>query len=64
MLTAKIADYPNHWVSTPPSRTPEDPPRAPTAPHNPSARSRSRPAGRALVMIDSVAGEVTAPAMP
>ena len=64
MLTAKIACQPNVWVSTPPSSAPEDAPSAPIAPHSARPRLRSRPSGRVLVMIERVAGEVIAPAMP
>ena len=63
-LTAKIACHPNAWVRMPPSSAPEDAPRPPTAPHAASPRLRSRPSANEEVMIDSVAGDSTAPLMP
>ncbi len=63
-LMAKIACHPIHWVSAPPSSAPEEAPSAPSAPHRARPRLRSGPSGSVLVMIASVAGEVTAPAIP
>jgi hypothetical protein len=63
-LIAKIAGHPSVWVSTPPSRAPDEAPSPPTAPHRPSPRLRSRPSGSEEVMIDNVAGETIAPPKP
>ncbi len=63
-LMAKIAGQPNPCVSNPPSSAPDDAPSPPTAPHAPRPRLRSGPSGSDAVMIDSVAGETTAPANP
>ena len=63
-LMAKIAGQPSAWVSTPPSSAPEEAPRPPIAPHAPRPRLRSGPSGSEEVMIDSVAGETTAPPKP
>src|SRR5262249_50513532 len=61
---AKIAGQPNACVNTPPSSTPEEPPRAPIAPHMPTARLRSAPAAKELATSASDAGESTAPPTP
>src|SRR5262249_25406736 len=63
-LTAKIAGQPNPCVKMPPSSAPEDAPRPPTAPQAARPRLRSGPSGSDAVMIDSVAGDTTAPAKP
>ena len=63
-LTAKIACQPNAWVKTPPSSAPEEAPSPPTAPHAARPRLRSRPSANEAVMIDSVAGDSTAPLSP
>ena len=48
----------------PPSSAPAVPPAAPIAAQAPSARLRSWPSVKVVVMIASVAGEITAPPSP
>ena len=61
---AKIAGQPSVCVRMPPSSAPDEAPRPPIAPHAPRPRLRSGPSGSEEVMIDSVAGETTAPPNP
>ncbi len=63
-LMAKIAGQPRPCVRSPPSSAPEEAPRAPIAPHIPTARLRSGPALKELVTIERVAGERIAPPKP
>ena len=63
-LMAKIASQPSVCVSSPPTSAPDEAPSAPVAPQTPSARLRSRPSANEEVMIESVAGESTAPPKP
>ena len=48
----------------PPSRSPNAPPPAAIALHTPSAFVRSAPSAKVVVMIDSAAGETSAPPSP
>ncbi len=48
----------------PPSSRPKAPPPAAIAPQTPSAFVRSGPSGKVVVMIESAAGETSAPPRP
>jgi len=60
----KIARQSTSSVSVPPSSTPIAAPAPPTAPQTPSARVRSRPSLKAVMMIDSAAGDSIAAPRP
>ena len=51
-------------VRIPPSSTPAAPPAPATAPQTPSARLRSSPSAKVVVMIESAAGETIAAPSP
>ena len=63
-FTKKIHSQLSRSVSTPPSSSPNAPPPAAIALHTPSAFVRSAPSANVVVMIDSAAGETSAPPRP
>ena len=60
-LTKKIRSHERLSTRMPPSSRPNAAPPAAIAPHTPSAVVRSGPSGNVVVMIDSAAGETSAP---
>ena len=63
-LTMKFHCQLSVWVSTPPSSRPNAAPPAAMPPHTESAFVRSGPSLKVVVMIDSAAGETSAPPRP
>ena len=63
-LTKKIHSHESSSVRMPPSSRPNAPPPAAIAPQTPSALVRSGPSAKVVVMIDSAAGETSAPPRP
>ena len=63
-LTKKIHSHESASVRMPPSSRPKAPPPAAIAPHTPIALVRSGPSSNVVVMIDSAAGETSAPPRP
>src|SRR3954466_5660512 len=63
-LTKKIHSQPAPSTRMPPATTPSVPPMPASAPQMPSARLRSRPAGKATCSNASAAGESSAAPMP
>ena len=63
-LTMKIHSHEASWVSAPPMIRPTAPPPAAIALHTPSALVRSLCSVNVVVMIDSAAGESSAPPSP
>ena len=63
-LTKNTASQPNARVSTPPSKTPTTRPAAPAPPQMPSARLRSRPSAKVVLMTARVLGKTSAPPRP
>ena len=63
-LISRIQRQPRVSVITPPSSVPVAPPAPFIAPHSPTARIRSGPAGNEEVMIASDAGAMIAPPSP
>jgi hypothetical protein len=63
-LTKKIHSQLSRSVRMPPSSRPNAPPPAAIALHTPSALVRSSPSAKVVVMIESAAGETSAPPRP
>jgi len=63
-LTKKIHSQLSRSVRMPPSSRPKAPPPAAIALHTPSAFVRSAPSANVVVMIESAAGETSAPPSP
>ncbi len=63
-LTKKTHSQERNSVSTPPSRRPTAAPPAAIAPQTASALVRCSPSENVVVMIDSAAGETSAPPKP
>ena len=63
-LTKKIHSQERNSVSTPPSSRPTAAPPAAIAPQTASALVRSSPSEKVVVMIESAAGETSAPPKP
>ena len=63
-LTKNTHSHERVSTSTPPSSRPNAPPPAAIAPQTPSAFVRSEPSANVVVMIDSAAGETSAPPRP
>src|SRR3954447_9248645 len=63
-LTKKIHGHENDCVSQPPSTSPNAEPPIAIAAQTPSARARSFPSANVVEMIESAAGEISAPPSP